>query len=558
MELIPTLWIQKHKIKTSQGLPMEFDNHRFMWDPINDMSPLQAWLKPPQIGASESQIVKTLYCANKKHWDIIYTLPTDSDRNDMAGGKTNRMIAQNPILGAWTKDHDTVEQKSVGRNIIHYRGTYTQKKAMMVSSDLNVHDEVDASDPDVITQYENRLEAKADGRRWYFSHPSLSGFGVDIYWQMSDKKEWVIMCPHCSKEFILASERYSWKDCIDFESEQYICRHCKSPLTEESIVMGEWKSTAGICRYDPITGIDKYPGLFEIDGHPLKEFSGYHISQFMCPWISAKKIIAKKNDPLKDEQFFYNYVLGLAFVGSENKISAETVLKNTIPEINSQSDRIIIGVDTGLPIHYTMMNSEGVFYHGKCGTPSAEYDPYSELEKYLIRWPRCIIIADQGGDLIGIRILQAKYPGRVFLVYYRKDRKTQETIRWGDGDDFGIVTVDRNRMFQIMVEQLRDLGRIRLNGSKEDWNEWASQFDNVYREVKTAKNNPGKDVSTNYGVEFIWKRNGPDHYCHTLLYCLVGMDKYAMSLAKIIHKNTVLQDVEKGQIMHAQEFDWNG
>src|SRR6266853_3197679 len=127
MELIPTLWIKKHKIKTSAGLPMEFENHKFMWDPINDMAPLQAWLKPPQIGASESQIIKTLWCAKKKGWDIIYTLPTDTDRNDMAGGKTNRIIAQNPILGEWTNDHDTVEQKSVGKNIIHYRGTFTQK-----------------------------------------------------------------------------------------------------------------------------------------------------------------------------------------------------------------------------------------------------------------------------------------------------------------------------------------------------------------------------------------------------------------------------------------------
>ena len=60
-------------------------------------------------------------------------------------------------------------------------------------------------------------------------------------------------------------------------------------------------------------------------------------------------------------------------------------------------------------------------------------DPYQELEALLRRWPKSIIIADQGGDLIGIRKLQAKYPGRVFLVWYRRDKKGKEIIKWGEG-----------------------------------------------------------------------------------------------------------------------------
>lgn len=508
-ELHPSLWVVQHKILNEAGLPVEFKDHRFLIDVYNDMSPLQVVLKAPQVGMTTTEIIKSFYVAKKKGKAIIYTLPTDTDVNDMAGGKVNRIIAQNPLLQSWTKDHDSVEQKSVGASIIYYRGTWSVKKAMMVSSDLNIHDEVDASSADVITQYETRLQAKDDGMRWYFSHPSIAGHGVDVYWQQSDKKEWVITCPHCSKQQIL-----SWPESVNIEQSIYQCKYCKDTLSDECRSRGEWRPTA------------------------QGQFSGYHISQLMCPWISAKSIIEAKNDPRKDEQYFWNYVLGLPYVGSENKITSDVVLKNVTKEINEQNDRIVIGVDTGLPIHYTIANKQGVFMHGALNAPSAAYDPYEALERLLLHWgEQAVIVADQGGDLIGIRKLQAKYPGRVYLVYYRKDRKTNELITWGeDNDRRGTVTVDRNRMFQLMVEQLRDVGRIRLNGSMEDWTPWAKHFDNVYRELKVVKESPGKDVSTNYGAELIWKRSGPDHYCHTLLYCLVGLDRFGMESAQFVKK----------------------
>lgn len=493
-EHYPTGWMKNHGIKTSTGLPFEFTDHAFMLDPINDMSPLQVWLKPPQIGASEAQIVKTFYCAKNNGWDIIYTLPTQSDVQDMAGGKINRIVAQNPdTIGKWVKDHDTVEQKAVGEHIIHYRGTFSQKQAMMVSSDLNVHDEVDASDPAVILQYETRLQAKADGRRWYFSHPSLAGFGVDIYWQKSDKKEWFVKCPICEKEQTL-----TFPDNIDPINKCYICSHCKAHLTDDTRRKGEWKPTS------------------------KGEFSGYHISQLMCPWISAEKILKDKEE--KDAQYFWNYVLGLPYVGSENKIDPSIVMRNVVSEINSQDGQIVIGVDTGLPIHYVIGNKEGIFYYGKCKAPSDAYNPYEELEGFLKRWPKSILVSDQGGDLVGIRQLQAKYPGRVFLCYYRKDRKSTEMIKWGMDKEMGMVMVDRNRMIQMIVEQMRDVGRLRLQGSQDDWKEFASHFGNIYRTIK----------ETPFGNEYVWERNGPDHFVHSFLYLLVGLDRFSENMAKIV------------------------
>ncbi len=514
---MPSLWVEKYQIKNEAGIPIEFDDHYFMRDFYDDMNPLQVMLKAPQIGATVAQIVKSFYCAKKKGWDIIYTLPTQSDVHDMAGGKINRIVAQNPILGEWVKDHDTVEQKSIGSAIIYYRGTYTNKAAMMVSSDLNIHDEVDASDSSVIQQYETRLQAKADGKRWYFSHPSLAGYGVDIPWEQSDKKEWFITCPHCEVE-----QQLKWPDNINKDTRTYVCSACSKELTKESRKYGKWKPTS--------SGI----------------FSGYHVSQLMCSWITADKILLDFEQ--KDQQYFHNYVLGLPYVGSDNKIDPSIVLKNCTDTVNNQNDTIIIGVDTGLPIHYSVINREGVFYYGKCKPPSATYDPYDTIENFLKRWPKSIVVCDQGGDLIGARKLQAKYPGRVFLCYYRIDRKTNKLITYGEGDRFGEVYVDRDRMIQMTVEHLRDVGRIPLNGSKQDFSEYASHFGNIYRVAK----------ETPLGVKYHWERNGPDHFVHTLVYALSGLDKFATSQAKIVEPN-MFEDMQVGRIFNTSDtWDLNG
>lgn len=527
MEGSPALWAIKHKIKNEVGFPIDFVKRRFLFDIYNDLSPKQVWLKPPQIGATVCNTLKAFYIAKKLRRQIIYTLPTQGDVQDMVGGSINRIVAQNPILMSWVKDHDTVEQKQVGNSMIFYRGTFTQKQAMMIPSGLNIHDEVDASDPDVITQYENRLQAQEDGGwRWYFSHPSLSGHGVDIYWQQSDKKEWFITCNACKKEQVL-----TWPDNISIERGTYICVACGRDLSDQERINGTWKKTS--------------------EG----EFSGYHVSQLMLYNKSAKDIIKAFNDPQKDKQYFYNYVLGLPYIGSDDRIEPSTVLRNCVDVVNEQKDITVIGADTGHGIHYVLMNKQGVFFYDHEKTITATKDPYDVIKSYLNRFPRSIAVFDQGGDLIGVRKLQAEYPGRVFLCFYRKDRKSLELIQWGENEEYGKVQVDRNRMMTLVVEQLRDIGRIRLNGTVEEWKDFASMFGNMYREKIESKDVPDKDYKELYGVEYVWKRNGPDHFCHALLYAMVGLQRFSGELAKIVGGNDVWKGTPRGRIVEQQAPD---
>lgn len=522
LEAFPLGWFIYNKLRTSAGLPFEFKKRKFLKDIVNDLHPKQAVMKPPQVGLSETLFAKLCYVAAKLKKAIIYTLPSQSDVEDMVGGKFNPIIANNPILQKLTHDHDTIYQKKIGEVPLYLRGTVGKTSAMMVSSGLNCHDEIDASDLATISQYENRQEAQEreeDKWRWYWSHPSLKGMGVDVYWQQSDKREWVVTCPACFQQQVM-----TWPLSVSREKQAFVCRVCDEVLPTKARVDGYWHATA--------------------EG----EFHGYHISQLMLWNKTAKDIFRSFDDPLKTKQDFYNFTLGLPYEGGDDQITSEQVLDNCVEGTNSQEGRIIIGIDPGLPIHYVLMNKEGVFHYGTCRDPK-DGDPYDDIRELLKRFPKSVVMSDQGGDLNPMRVLQSQYPGRVFLVWYRKDKKTLDLIKWGEGKEYGMVIVDRNRYIQLVIGYLKEKGRVILNGEKADWKEYADHWTNMYREKIVVREQKDKDDRTLYGAEYVWKRRGPDHWAHSTIYALVGMEKFGQSLATVTH-SSVLDSLGKGQIIN--------
>ncbi len=483
------IWLENYSIKNEQGVKLDFINHAFMWAIFEDMSPVQAVLKAPQVGMTTLEILKSFWVAKYKRRDIIYTLPTQSDVNDMAGGKINRLVAQNPILSQWVKDHDTVNQKNVGESIIYYRGTFSGRQAMMVPSGLNIHDEVDASDGLVLEQYETRLQARTDGMRWYFSHPSAPDRGIDIYWQQSDQKHWFITCPHCKVEQYL-----SWPESIDPERKCYQCKRCKGVLADRDRRQGRW-----IKRYDD------------------KQVSGYWISQLMCPWITAEKILNDFKE--KTPEYFWNYVLGLPYAGGDSKLTQGQLFQNLtgVQDAARDDERVVIGVDTGLKLDYVLGNERlGLFFHG-------EADGYGTLDVLMRRWKNAIAIVDAGGDLIGSRSFMERWAGRVFLCYTGGEQRGVEIVRWGKNEENQSVHADRNRCIQLVVDEFR-LKRLPLQGAENDWWEYWLDWKNMSR-IKIF-DDKGEQASHAFkGIK--WIRNGRDHRAMATVYWRIGMMRFS-------------------------------
>lgn len=498
------MWMLDNDIRTEKGEVYSFRDYPFYWDILKDDSQRQACIKAAQIGFSTAMLFKTLWYAKYKGLDIIYTLPTATDMREFAGGKINRIIAQNPVLKDWIKDHDTVTQKSVGdKSTIYYRGTWTQKAAMMVPSDCNVYDEVDASNQEVLMQYATRLQASDHRYEWFFSHPSAPGFGVDVEWRKSDQKHWFIKCSHCMKWQFM-----SWPDSFDMEKRIYQCKECHREIYDKDRRLGKW--------------VRKYQD---------REVSGYWIPLFILPQIPADRIISYFED--KDEEYFYNKVLGLPYAGGDNKLTKEMFVQNLTTEVLTpeEDERIVIGIDTGNKIDYVMGGRSGLFYHGECSD-------YKELDNHMNRWKKAIAVIDKGGDLIGARQFKERWPGRVFFGQLLGDRKNNDGPEWDD--DNRIVKIDRNRMIQTVVSEFGKK-MIPVQGTEDDWYEYWMDWDNLTR-IKVV------DSTTQEFKAHRWVRSGRDHKALATVFWRVGMDRFGKADGKVFTgKNLAFQLGEKLQ-----------
>lgn len=479
--------LQEHEIKTEDGTLLDFRDHMFMFDIYTDMYSLErdiAGLKAAQVTFTTTATNSVLSIAKNKHIDIIYTLPTFDDVRQFVGGKVNRIIAQNPVYQDWVSDKDTIEHKVVGDNIIYFRGTHSTKSATMVSSDLNVYDEVDSSNQEVIEQYSTRLQHSDLKRQWWFSHPSVPGNGVDKHWMRSDQKHWFIKCGACDHWQYL-----SWPDSFDMGKEIYQCKECSAEITDNMRRHGQWVAKKGK-KNAPV--------------------SGYWIPLMLMPKVKAAEIIKYHRE--KPPDYFYNKVLGLPYVGGGNKVMQSQIYQNLTKDINPQDGRVVIGVDTGIKLRFVVGNRRGLFFYG-------EYDTWAELEKLLTRFEKSVMVIDQGGDITPPRALREKYPGRVFLAHYHPDRKTMDLVRWGKYDDVGSVHIDRNRMISLLSDEFSDR-RLSLQyvESPDDWYDYWLHWSHIYRIAEEDKRT--------HKMVYRWERSDRDDWVHATVYWRAGMTRF--------------------------------
>jgi|ETNvirnome_2_300_1030623.scaffolds.fasta_scaffold00122_29 hypothetical protein len=481
-------WLLKNKLKNERGDPLGFDEHYFMIEPYRDWHWKQCCMKSAQIGWSTLAILKTLYGSIHRGLNCIYTLPTFDDVKDFVPSKVNKIIEDNPPLLRVVGKSDTLTKKAIGNNFIWYRGTHGKKAAIMHTSDLNVYDEVDASNLATIDTYSSRLQKSKYKGEWYFSNPIRPG-GIDQMYMNSDMRRWMIQCSRCNHYQDL---RYDLN--VDEDQKIYICAKCKQPLSEEDRHDGEW-----------------------VINQKGKEMHGYHINQLMCPWVSAKELVYLKET--KSPETFHTMILGLPYIASEDKVPPEMIINNIVAEENPKM-RNAMGVDVGYHHkHYVLGNHDGIFQTGSVETWDEienlmmKYKPVTVIDAMPDSYPRRNYI-ERNGAPKGVQ---------VYCCFYKKNLMRKELYQWGEKKQQGFVYMERTKAIDEAVASIKggDMvfnapGRSSQSYADSELKEFIFHWGNIYK--VTEENQVGIPESR-------WEKQGHEHLVHSTVYFQAALSK---------------------------------
>ncbi len=466
-------WIAEKGIVSEKGEPLNFYDRPFLLDILTDLNPNICVVACAQVGKSVTFSIKVLHAVKKLRFNVIYTFPSDSDVREFVVSKMNKIIVANKheFQGM---DSDNVERKEIDDRFLFFKGTISKTAPISTTADLLVHDEVSRSDQQAIQTYKSRTKASEYKGRWLFSNPTTERDELDLNWQKSDKKEWVVDCQHCK-----TSQYLTFPENIDFEKKQFKCKFCGEHITDEDRRNGRWEAQA--------------------EG----KVSGYHISHLMCPWISAEDIIA---DSEGDPQYFNNFVLGLPYSPGDLSVTKSTILDIWTPKDITTGD-YYLGVDVGNIKHYVLMSSKGIVKIGR-------FTAWNDLEDLIAFYKPKSGVIDAMPDSTASKHFVEKYPWMKMSYFQENNANPQTIVWWGENDKKGIVYSHRDRILdRLLTDMIEAKFLVGLQPDKE-FNLFIKHFETL-RRVK---------VINNKGIErYIWESTtGEDHYVFALLYAYLA------------------------------------
>lgn len=480
-------WTMKHQIRSEKGDVLDWSDRLFLLDILCDWSREIVWKKCSQVGGSIVFNIKTFFGLLKLGWNIIYTMPTDSDVEEFVKAKTNPLILANPgVLGKLGTD--AVYLKQIGDRFLHMKGTVSKTAAISTSADLIVHDEASRSDQPTMNTYKSRIKASRFRGIWMFSNPTTEKDILDEKWLKSDQKEWHVTCKLCGE-----LQTLTWPDSIDKERQCYQCKACHEPLTREDRRKGKWYNRDGV--------------LWARHVEAPYEVSGWHTSHLIAPWISAKEILSESEG---DQEYFYNFVLGEPYNPGDLKVTRGTILDNWTPKDLSLGKNWFLGVDVGNIKHYVLGTELGVVKVGR-------FTKWQDLDDMMKMYNPALVI-DAMPDNTMSKYYVDTY-ARALMSFFQDNKNNPQTIVWwgynpgGQSEERnrnGIVYSNRNRIIDKMIDDIL-LARIPFGmPSDRDLKEYVKHWETL-RRVK---------VTDTRGIEsYEWdSTTGEDHYVFATLY----------------------------------------
>lgn len=506
--------------------PLDLVRYAFQIEPLYSEAATtdreQVHMKSTQCGWSTGAIRQALFWADVYAWSVLYTFPTDTELADFSRKRIKPIIrASEHLRGRMLSDQvDNVGQKQIGQGWISFRGL--QRPVDSIDVDAILIDEYDTSDQAVITDTEYRLSGAESAdiiRR--IGVPSIPGFGIDMHYENSDQRVWVVRCGACNHWNALKGYEAFCQN-VDVGVVALVCAECRRPI---DVRLGEW--------------VAKYPD------RPVR---GYHAPKLLVPGRKVlERLIRNSRRTRPDEvEAFHRRDMGEAYAPAEGRLSLEAVRACVRPELRPEQAVVshnlrTMGVDVAsaracnVTIEESLDDEHAIgrkVFVGTVGGTANEV--FRELCRLMEVFGVHMCCIDNEPDGMFSRAFAARFPGRV----YRADFFTpapgarKEADVWNVLDDEQFVSLWRTRLYDATFERYR-LQRVLLPPLELIDPDFPTHLGNLYRRKVELQAAAGRrrgvqatsDMGTGrFRVDYV--RTGPEDYAQCEAYNVAAIELY--------------------------------
>lgn len=318
--------------------------------------------KAAQTGCSELALRAALGLAvTRPSTTLIYVLPSAGFNNKFVGSRVDPVIDQSPALrGLINRQIDNLELKQIGSSFIHFAGASRTQQAISTPASTLLVDEYNFCDPDVVSSFSSRLEHCAPGEdlRWYFSTPTLPGYGISDRYEKGDQQVYLVRHDVCG-EWV---EVTPWDDIVVPGFDGVLRTFTKRDL--EALQGGEehaWvkcPSCGGVITHENLADPEKRQWVAKF---PDRRKASFLVTPLDCPVVNPTTKIVRKVEHYPLHKDFLNYGLGLETQNAECMVLPEALERaRTLAAVSPMEGGtgLVFGLDVGIVSHLVVGKRE--------------------------------------------------------------------------------------------------------------------------------------------------------------------------------------------------------
>lgn len=553
----PSVWAQAHR--TIGGKRLKFYSYRDLrahrpWSVaiLDDMHRRIVVKKARQLGVTEIMMgMKLLYTALMVPTTTIYTMPIWSkareharDRFDVLGKKSSMSRLSDQMLSRIADWRSVLTKKFYPRfgggvSTVMFTGSGNETLGESTAADVLYFDEFDKMSQFVIAAFEKSLGASSFGHVRKFSTPTFPNHGVSAVYEQSDKKVWMYKCPRCGKWQYLTLDNIAQRS-----GPMSLMQRLENHDPSASVPDGTFDYVCIKCRRS--FNRQKAKAHWVAEKNHTCEYSGYYISQLDAVWITPDALMRDMRDLKPGKRPFYNYDLGLEYLGDSGGVVEGwlyTLINPSIPSINSAKHYIshyknfktYIGIDWG-KTNWAIVLATSDDWSVPMLVWAEQFNDTRDPDDTIAwalglarRWGASAVVADAGFGADRNPKLHDALRAKFFACQYitsRRESRNPATCEPSFGpnppspkDATAVVTVDRTGSLKVILSKLQKkaFGVVHLGDAV--LTEVDRHFGNIVIIVDVDRN----------GVPFEEaKELGDDHYLHAMNYADIAY-KWATS-----------------------------